>query len=122
MKISTTQQPSKQAPDAVGISSIGLPTMAASAGSIGLRSAILHHVAQTVQYGRRVEAILRRHGTRLKPGHDQLAAALVRKVGEIMWELSDRDLWGGSPREGCCIAWPAPAGRLGARPEAAAAA
>lgn len=70
----------------------GLPMMAASAGSIGLRSVIRQHVAQTTQHGQRVEAILRRHGTRPKPGHDQVAAALVRKAGEVMWELSDPDL------------------------------
>jgi len=70
----------------------GLPMMAASAGSIGLRSIIRHHVAQTMQHGRQVEAILRRHGTSPKPGYDQVAAALVRKAGEIMWELSDPDL------------------------------
>lgn len=70
----------------------GLSAMAVSAGSVGLRSAMRQHVAQTALHGRLAEAILRRHGTYPKPGCDQVAAALARKAGEIVRELSDPDL------------------------------
>lgn len=69
-----------------------MPTMAESAGSAGVRLLIWQHVEQTVLHGHRVEAILRRHGTCPKPGLDQVAAALVRKAGQIMDELPDPDL------------------------------
>ena len=69
-----------------------MPTLAASAGLAGLRSAMGQHTAQAMQRGQRVGAILRRHGTRPCPGVDQVAAALVRKARHMVSELFDQDL------------------------------
>lgn len=70
----------------------GMPAMAASAGSSGLRSVIAQHVEQTMLHGQRVETILRRHGAGPEPGLDQVAAALARKAGQVMCKLLDPDL------------------------------
>lgn len=70
----------------------GLPMLAGSAGSPELRLVIRQHAGQTAQHGRRIETILRRHGSSPKPGFDQVAAALVRKAKQVACGLSDPDL------------------------------
>ena len=70
----------------------GLPMMAGSAGSAELRLAIGQHAGQAVQHGQRIGTILRRHGRSPRPGLDHVAAALVRKAGQVMDGMSDPDL------------------------------
>lgn len=69
-----------------------LPKVAASAGSVELRTVIRQHARQSMLHWQKVEAILRRHGAGPKPGVDEVAAALVRKAGQVMCGMSDPDL------------------------------
>jgi len=78
--------------DCEALTTESMPSLAAAAGLAGLRSAMGQHAGQAMQRGQRVGAILHRHGTRPRPGVDQVAAALVRKASHIVSELFDQDL------------------------------
>lgn len=69
-----------------------LPVAAESAGSPELRTVIRQHARQSVLHGQQVEALLRRHSTGAQPGADQVAVALLGKVGQVMCGMADPDL------------------------------
>lgn len=69
-----------------------LPTLALSAGSAALRSAMRKHAEQTARHEQLVEVILRRHGSSPTPDIDQVATALVKKTEQVMFEVADSDL------------------------------
>lgn len=69
-----------------------LPVAAASAGSPELRTVIRQHARQSALHGQQVEALLRRHGAGAEPGADQVAVALLGKVGQVMCGMPDPDL------------------------------
>lgn len=71
---------------------LALPLMVVSAGSAELQLAIGQQAEQTVMHGRRVEAILFRHGTGPKADADQVAAALVQKAEQVASLAVDPDL------------------------------
>lgn len=70
----------------------GLPTQPASGGSAQLRHAVEGHAGQTADHEKRVEAILRRHGTSRRQGCDQVAAALLRSAEKTSAFLCSPDL------------------------------
>lgn len=69
-----------------------LPILAGSAGSAELRLVIRQHANETARHEQRIEAVLRRHDERPKPGFDQVAAALVGRAKQVACGLSDPDL------------------------------
>lgn len=70
----------------------GLPAMLAPVHSAPLRLAVEGHASQTADHEKRLEAILRRRGTRPRQGHDQVAVALLRSAEKTSALLCSPDL------------------------------
>ena len=70
----------------------GLAAKPASGNSAQVRYAVEGHAAQTADHEKRVEDILRRHGTSRQQGCDEVAAALLRSAEKTSALLCSADL------------------------------
>lgn len=69
-----------------------LENMATAAGSVEVQNAIQQQAVDVVLHRQQLETILRRHGSHLKPGSDEVATAFAKRAQHVICSIPDPDL------------------------------